>query len=87
MTVRVYPVFEHFVPAVKLEDGQIVPVVVANRRKWEDRAELEAALVNRGYGALADSSGLWEYVGQKPGAKGRPPTGTLEEQATRRSEK
>ena len=81
MTVRIYPVFEHFVPAVKV-DGKIVPVVLGNRRRWDDPAELQKALENRGY---AYKSGLWEYEGQPEGAKGRPATETLEEQASRRS--
>ena len=84
MTVRVYSVFDKFAPAVTVGD-KIVPVLVANRRKWDDRGELEDALRNRGYAPLDASTGDWEHVGQRSGARGRPATETLESQARRRT--
>ena len=86
MTVKIYPVFEHFVPGVKI-DGKIVPVVVANRRKWAAREDLENTLRNRGYKRTDPPENTWEYVGQTAGAKGRPATETLEEQALKRAGK
>ena len=85
MSVKIYAVFEHFVPGVKI-DGKIVPVVLNNKRRWATYEEVEKALENRGYVRNVDPfDGTWSFSGQKAGAKGRPATETLEEQAMRRA--